>query len=87
MVNLIPDEDGTLWYDTGDYAVVDDDGCLTVLDRDAKPVSITYKGVTEEVKLLDIAEVIRQNDNVRICKMNSSGGKIVLQLVIDDEQG
>ncbi len=84
---LIPDEDGTLWYDTGDYAVVDDDGCLTVLDRDAKPVSITYKGVTEEVKLLDIAEVIRQNDNVRICKMNSSGGKIVLHLVIDDEQG
>lgn len=84
---LIPDEDGTLWYDTGDYAVMDDDGCLTVLDRDCKPVQITFNGVTEEVKLLDIVEIIRENDNVRICKMNAANGKMVLHLVIDDEQG
>lgn len=83
---LISDEDGTLWYDTGDYAVMDDDGCLTVLDRDSKPVSIIYNGVVKDVKLLDIAEVIREDNNVRICKMNASNGKMVLHLVIDDEQ-
>ncbi len=84
--SLVRDEDGTLWYDTGDYAIVDDDGCLTVLDRDSKPVSITYKGVTEDVKLLDSVEAIRENENIRICKMNAVNGKMVLHLVLDDGQ-
>lgn len=83
---LIQDEEGVIWYNTGDYAVVDDDGCLTVLDRDSKPVPITYNGITENVKLLDIVETIREDSNVRICKMNASNGKMVLHLVIDDEQ-
>ena len=31
---LYTDENGTVWYDTKDYAYVDENGCLFVLDRD-----------------------------------------------------
>ena len=54
------DEEGTRWYSTGDYAVMDADGCLTVLDRYSEPVDITYNGQTEKVNLLDIMEIIKK---------------------------
>ena len=84
---LVQDENGVVWYNTGDYAILDSDGCLTVLDRDAAPVSVTYKGKEEPVKLLDIAEEIRKDRNVKICKLTASNGKIVLHLVVDDFLG
>lgn len=84
---LARDENGMVWYNTGDYAVMDSDGCLTVLDRDAAPVSVTCNGKEERVKLLDIAEEIRKNRNVKICKLTASNGKIVLHLVVDDFLG
>ena len=67
---LIKDKSGVIWYDTHDYAFIDEDGCLTVLDRDVPPVDITFKGITEKVKLLDVAEVINQNCNVKSEKYN-----------------
>ena len=84
---LVQDENGVVWYNTGDYAVLDSDGCLTVLDRDAAPVSVAYKGKEEPVKLLDIAEEIRKDRNVKICKLTASNEKIVLHLVVDDFLG
>lgn len=80
---LIKDESGVIWYDTHDYAIIDEDGCLTVLDRDIPPVEITFKGITEKVKLLDVAEVINQNCNVKICKIEAIEGKIILYLSIN----
>ena len=84
---LIKDENGITWYDTRDYAVIDEDGCLTVLDRDAPPADITYNGKTEKVKLLDVSEVINKNRNVKICKTEAIDGKIVLYLSLDDFLG
>lgn len=84
---LVRDETGVVWYNTGDYAVMDSDGCLTVLDRDAAPISVICNGKEERVKLLDIAEEIRKNRNVKICKLTASNGKIVLHLVVDDFLG
>lgn len=84
---FLPDENGTIWYDTRDYAVIDEDGCLTVLDRDAPPVDITCNGKTEKVKLLDVAEVINKNRNVKLCKTEAIDGKIVLYLSLDDFLG
>lgn len=84
---LIKDENGITWYDTRDYAVIDEDGCLTVLDRDAPPADITYNGKTEKVKLLDVTEVINKNRNVKICKTEAIDGKIVLYLSLDDFLG
>lgn len=80
---LIKDDDGTLWYDTRDYAVMDEDGCLTVLDRDTESVCIKYKNQEANVKLLDINEIVLQNTNVKISKMNVHSGKIFLFLVVD----
>ncbi len=84
---LVRDETGVVWYNTGDYAVMDSDGCLTVLDRDAAPVTVTCNGKEESVKLLDIAEEIRKNRNVKICKLTASDEKTVLHLVLDDFLG
>lgn len=84
---LIKDENGTTWYDTHDYAVIDEDGCLTVLDRDAPAADISCNGKTEKVKLLDVAEVINKNRNVKICKIEAIDGKIVLYLSLDDYFG
>lgn len=84
---IYTDENGVSWYNTGDYAVVDDDGCLTVLDRYTKPVCIKTNAGEEKVNLLDIIEVIKTNRNVKICKMTYNEGKTVLHLVVDDFMG
>ena len=84
---LIKDKNNITWYDTRDYAVIDEDGCLTVLDRDAPPADITYNGKTEKVKLLDVSEVINKNRNVKICKTEAIDGKIDLYLSLDDFLG
>lgn len=80
---LIKDEAGIVWYDTQDYAVVDRDGCLTVLDRWQSPVEITYKGKNESINLLDINEIILKNRNIKSSKLNAIDGKIFLYMVFD----
>lgn len=74
------DENGTPWYNTGDYAVLDDDGCLTVLDRYFASVEIN---TNEKINPLDIAEEIKKNRNVKNCKITFHQGKFVLHLSID----
>ena len=78
------DDKGISWYDTGDYASVDEDGCLTVLDRYVPPVELANG---ETVNVLDIAEVIKKNRNVKNCKITYYKGKLVLHLSIDDFTG
>lgn len=65
------------WYSTGDYAIVDEDGCLTILDRYTPPV-ILANG--EKVNVLDIVEVIKKDRNVKNCKITYHDGKLVLHL-------
>lgn len=81
------DEKGTKWYITGDYATIDMDGSLTVLDRYKEPIVIKTKEGPEKVNILDIAEVIKSNRNVRICKMTNCNDKLLLHLVVDDFMG
>lgn len=81
------DEKGRRWYDTGDYAVVDTDGCLTVIDRYMKPIEIVSNGVKESVNLLDIVEIIKTDRNIKNCKMTHVGDKTVLHLSLDDFTG
>lgn len=78
------DEKGTRWYDTGDYAVIDDDGCLTVIDRYMEPIKIN---TGEKVNLLDIVEVVKKDRNVKNCKITHHNGKLVLHLSLDDFTG
>ncbi len=78
------DEDGTRWYYTGDYAVMDKDGCLTVLDRFIEPVTINFKGKEEKVNMLDIIEVIKRNRNIKNCKMTYHKGKTILHVSFTD---
>ena len=84
---LSTDKDGVTWYNTGDYAVLDDDGCLTVLDRYSEPIVIKSNKKEEKVNLLDVAEVIKTNRNVKICKLTYNNDKIVLHLVVDNFLG
>lgn len=82
---LKPDEKGRIWYDTGDYAMMDKDGCLFVLDRYKEPIVIhDSQGNSETVNLLDIVESIRNNRNIKICKLESHEECIVLYVVIDE---
>lgn len=81
------DEKGTRWYNTGDYAVLDNDGCLTVLDRYVEPVIINTNGKDEKVNVLDIVEKIKKDRNVKNCKMTYHDGKLVLHLSLDDFMG
>lgn len=82
---LKTDDKGRVWYDTGDYAVMDEDGCLFVLDRYKDPIVIhDERGNLEEINLLDIVESIRTNRNIKICKLDNHGEYIVLYVVIDD---
>lgn len=84
---LYTDKGGVTWYNTGDYAVLDDDGCLTVLDRYSKPIVIKSNNKEEKVNLLDVAEVIKSNRNVKICKLTYNNNRIVLHLVVDNFLG
>ena len=78
------DESGTKWYYTGDYAVMDSDGCLTILDRYSEPITIKTNGTTEQVNKLDIAEKIKKNRNIKNCKITFNNDKLVLHLSSDD---
>lgn len=79
------DEKGISWYYTGDYAVMDDDGCLTVIDRYIPPVEINYQGIKQKINMLDIVECIKQNENVKYIKMTNSGSKLILHLSLDED--
>lgn len=78
------DDNGVSWYNTGDYAVVDEDGCLTVLDRYIPPV-ILENG--EKVNMLNIVEIIKKDRNVKNCKITFHRGKLVLHLSLDEFTG
>lgn len=79
------DSKGTIWYDTADYAVMDEDGCLLVLDRYKKPMVIhDRQGVAERVNPLDIVEKIKTNRNIKICKLENHGEYMVLYVVINE---
>lgn len=81
---LVQDSKGILWYDTKDYAFVDPNGNLFVLDRATKPVEVTVDGQKEEVQLLDIVEKIKINPYIKICKLSNYEDYMVLHLVIDE---
>ena len=81
---LYTDEDGTVWYDTKDYAYVDENGCLFVLDRDKPPAEITVGDHTEMVNLLDIVERIKSDRCIKICKLMEYNGRLILHVVIDE---
>lgn len=81
---LIQDQKGVLWYDTKDYAFMDKNGNLFVLDRDTAPVKININGKSENVQLLDIVEKIKINPYIKICKLSNYEDYIVLHLVIDE---
>lgn len=81
---LVQDEKGVLWYDTKDYAFVDPNGNLFVLDRQTKPIEITFNGKKEKVQLLDIVEKIKINPYIKICKLSNYEDYMVLHLVIDE---
>lgn len=81
------DEKGVSWYNTGDYAVVDKDGCLTILDRYVEPIEINNNGKKEKINMLDIVEVVKKDRNVKNCKMTHHNGKLVLHLSLDNFTG
>ena len=81
---LYTDKKGTIWYNTGDYAVMDTDGCLTVLDRYMEPIQISSN---EKINLLDIVENIKKNRNVKNCKMTYHEKKLVLHMAINEYKG
>lgn len=83
---LYTDDEGTVWYDTKDYAYVDGNGCLFVLDRDTPPAKISVGDKMETVKLLDIVEKIKVNRCIKICKLTCYKGFTVLHTVIDEFQ-
>jgi len=77
---LIRDEEGTLWYDTKDYAYVDITGSIVPIDRDSNPVIIN----DTQIKLLDVAEKIKEYPDVKLCKLTSSLSKLVLHVTFDE---
>jgi len=85
----LTDSDGVIWYNTGDYAVVDEDGCLTVIDRYIPPCDVVCErinddGVREElhdrVNVLDIAEIIKKNEHIKNIKITVFEGKMVMHV-------
>lgn len=81
---LYTDEKGIVWYDTKDYAYVDENGCLFVLDRDKPKVEINVGEHTEMVNLLDIVEKIKTDRCIKICKLMDYEGKLILHVVFDE---
>ena len=82
---LYTDEQGVTWYNTNDYAILDDDGCLTVLDRYMDPIEINYNNQKKKVNPLDIAETIRKNPNTKDIKItcHQNNQKLVLHISFD----
>lgn len=78
------DDEGTSWYYTGDYAVLDEGGCLTVIDRYIEPIELDNG---EMVNILDITEIIKKDRNVKMCKITYHSGKMVLHLSLDSFTG
>lgn len=74
------DENGISWYNTGDYAVMDEDGCLTILDRYIEPVQLSSG---EKVNILDIVEKIKEDCHIKNCKITHHDGELVLHLSIN----
>ena len=81
---LHTDENGVTWYDTKDYAYVDENGCLFVLDRYNPPAEIIVDNHKEEANLLDIVERIKADRYIKICKLMEYNGHLILHLVIDE---
>lgn len=77
---LEPDEEGTLWYNTGDYGFVDITGSLVVIDRDKPLVEINSK----KINLADISELIKQYPDIKLCKTNSFGNYLVSHVSFDN---
>lgn len=73
------DGDGGKWYRTGDYGFVDNDGCLTVIDRYMEPVAVAGR----KVQLLDLAEKIRADRELKICKMMYIENVLILHVNFD----
>ena len=80
---IYTDKKGTRWYNTGDYAVIDNDGCLTVIDRYMEPVIIRSNNKEHKVNLLDMIEDIRFDKNIKYCKATFSNGKIIIHLSLE----
>lgn len=80
---ILVDKDGTRWYNTKDYAVMDDDGCLTVLDRYVEPIKIN----SHDIQTLDIIETVKKDRNIKNVKMTNHNEKLVLHLSLDDFTG
>lgn len=81
---MYTDEDGIKWYYTGDYAVVDSDGCLTILDRYSEPIEINTGIEKETINMLDIVEKVKKYRNIKNCKMTFNDNKLILHLSLDD---
>lgn len=81
---MYTDEDGIKWYYTGDYAVVDSDGCLTILDRYSEPIEINTGSKKEIINMLDIVEKVKKDRNIKNCKMTFNDNKLILHLSLDD---
>lgn len=81
---LSTDEKGIIWYNTKDYAYVDENGCLYVLDRDKEPVLINVNDGQEQVNLLDLVEKVKPERCIKICKLTSYEGRMMLHVVLDE---
>lgn len=81
---LITDEDGTIWYDTKDYAYVDISGSLVTIDRYIEPINIVTEKGSQLLQLIDISEKIKVNPDVKMCKVNSYKNNIVCHIIIDE---
>ena len=81
---LITDEDGTMWYDTKDYAYVDISGSLVTIDRYIEPINIVTEKGSQLLQLIDISEKIKVNPDVKMCKVNSYKNNIVCHIIIDE---
>lgn len=79
---IITDENGVRWYSTGDYAVLDSDGCLTVLDRYIPPISIRTENGFENVNMLDITEMIKTERHIKYCRMTEEDGLLIFHVVL-----
>lgn len=79
------DINGVRWYYTGDYAVMDEDGCLTVIDRYKPPVVFVENGKEIRVNMLDIVEDIRFNKNIKYCKMTFNNSKMIMHLSLEKD--